>query len=99
MFMTSASASMPHHSLLQVAVGDVPIWIVSGDDVSLDVRREGHAPQEGLLALGKEDPTHARLGSVNAPNCQRVVRHELSKAGGVSCDALSKQFKVCQVIV
>ena len=28
-------------SLLQVAVGNVPIWIVSGDNVGLNVRREG----------------------------------------------------------
>ena len=55
-------------------------------------------PQEGLLALSKEEPAHARLGDINRTNCQRVVRHELSKACGASCDALSEQFKVCQVI-
>ena len=55
--------------MLQVAVGDVPIWIVSGDDASLDVRREGRVPQEGMLALCKEDPAHARVGCINETNC------------------------------
>ena len=64
----------------------------------LDVGRKGHAPQEGLLSFNKEDSTHARLGGINRTNRQRVVRHELSEACGVSYDALGEQFKVCQVV-
>ena len=55
-------------------------------------------PQEELLALGKEDPALARLGGINGTNCQRIVGHKLSEAGGVSCNALGEQFKVSQVI-
>ena len=51
--------------LLQVAVGDVPIWIVSGDDASLDVRREGCTPQDGGLAISEEDPAHAGLCGIS----------------------------------
>ena len=56
-------------------------------------------PQEGLLPFSKEDATQARLGRVDRTDHRRVVRHELSKVCGASCDALGEQFKVSQVVL
>ena len=88
-----------HVCLLQVTVRDaVPSWIVSGDDASLDVIREGCAPQQGLFSISKKDATHTRLSGIHRTNSGRVVGHEFSKTCGVSSNALGKQFKVCEVV-
>ena len=50
-------------------------------------------PQDGGLAVSKEDPAHTRLCSVNRPNHRRVG-DDFSKPCGLSGDALSEQFKV-----
>ena len=87
-----------HVCLLQVTVHDVPSWIFGGDDVSLDVFREGHAPQHGLSSISKQDTTHTRLSGIHRTNSRGVDGHEFSKTCGASGNAVGKQFKVGEVV-
>ena len=77
-----------HSSLFWVAVREVPSWVFGGDEVRLNVGREGRAPEEGGFAINKKHTYHARLGGVNGTNGGRVIGHQFSYAGGVSGNAL-----------
>ena len=84
--------------LLQVAVGDVPLGVVEGDDAPLDVVGEGGAPEQGCLVLGEEYPAHAHFGSVHRTDGRRVVRDEFGKARGPVGDAEGQAFEVAEVV-
>ena len=48
----------------EVRVGDSASPVGAGDDLVLDVLREWGPPQDGRLAVGKEDASHACFGGV-----------------------------------
>ena len=51
--------------LFQVAVGEVPGRVVPGDQSGLDVGGKRFPPEDGRMAGGKQDSSHAGLGSVD----------------------------------
>ena len=84
--------------LLQVAVGDVPLGVVEGDDAPLEVVGEGGTPEQGCLVLGEEHPAHANFGSVYSSDNRRVVRDEFGEARGPVGDTEGQAFEVAKVV-
>ena len=87
-----------HSCLLQVTVGHVASWIVSGHDALLDVFWEGHVPQHWVLAAGKEDTAHSSSSGIHGSNDTGVVEHNLGKMCWLICYAVCQHLKVCEVV-
>ena len=61
--------------MLKIAVRDRPFRVFGGDEVALDVRREGEAPHVGVVVVVKVDPTHPRFRGVGGSQHGRLLRH------------------------
>ena len=84
--------------LFKVAVGEVPVGVVEGDDPPLDLRREGHAPQHGPVALGEQDPSHSGLGGVDSLEGRRVLVYHFGYAGWTGAEVLGEALEVVEVV-
>ena len=65
--------------MFQVAVGGGSRWVGGGDNRGLDIWREGHSPQVGLLDVIEEDTTHSCLGSIRGTEEGRSLGGDLCK--------------------
>lgn len=65
--------------LFQVAVGDGPVEVFEGDQVSLDVSRERVAPDVALAGVVEVDASHAGLGCVRGSQEGRFLWHHFGE--------------------
>ena len=67
--------------MLEVTVGDASGRIFTGDQVSLDVRREGTSPEVVLEFVVEVDPTHAHLGGIGGSGERWFLGDDLREVG------------------
>ena len=84
--------------LLQVTVREVSPWVVEGDDVCLDVRRESGSPESRRVPRSEENAPHAWLGSVDRADHRWIVRHHLRKPGQSDGYVPGQGLEVSEVI-
>ena len=75
--------------LLQVAVCELPLGVVLGDDLPLDVGRELLSPEVRLALVTEEHPPHARQGSVIGAQVGGFLRDDLREARGALLQAMN----------
>ena len=85
-------------SLLQVTVGEIPPWVVVGDNACLDIRMERGAPEGRRVVWSKEDASHPWFGSVHRADYRRVVRYHLRESGRTEGDVRGEGLEVSDVI-
>ena len=77
--------------MFQVAVGEVALGVVEGDETTLDVVREGEPPQVAVAKGVEEHTSHSGFGGISGSQERRVLRHELGKVGRAVSQASSKR--------
>ena len=85
--------------LFQVAVSEVPSWVVKGDNVHLDIRKEGGTSESQRVPGNKEGTLHPWLGGVHRANHRWVVRYHLCEPRRLEGDVLSQSLEVREVIM
>ena len=67
--------------LLQVTVGDGPLWIVKGHKVGLDIGRKRLAPRVRVAFVVIEHASHAGFGRISGAQEGRFLGHDLCQVG------------------
>ena len=86
-----------HGRLLQVAVSEVPLRIVSGYDPGLDVGGERCPPEEGRLLLGENDTPHSHDGCIIRTDDRGLFWDHLRYAGGPGAQVVCEALEVVEV--
>ena len=76
--------------MLKVTVGDLTIWVVLGDEVSLDVVWERKLPDVGLFVVVQVDTTHSNFGGVGGSKKCWCLRDYLGEVSGSLAQAGSQ---------
>jgi hypothetical protein len=73
--------------VFQVAVGDAAMGVGRGDQIGLDVSREGVSPVVALAGVVEEDATHASPSCIGGANEGGRLGDELGDVGGARAKA------------
>jgi hypothetical protein len=79
--------------LFQVAVCDVPVGVVGGDQGGLHVFRERVAPVETLACVVEVHAAHARPSGIGGPKQRGLLRDQFRQVCGASAQARGQAAK------